>query len=68
MGKIIETTNTTEATEENIQRLDITDQLADSGKDILVVFCRQQKSCIGCYYNRRNGCVVRVPKDWPEGD
>lgn len=57
-----------EMPEKQADCLDITKQLADAGKNVLVAFCRQQEKCVGCYYNGRYGCIVRVPKDWPDGD
>ena len=52
---------------DNLEHLDITDQLSDSARNVLREYCLQRNGiCVGCHHNKRFGCDVGVPKNWPE--
>lgn len=57
-----------EITEEKLNGLDITDELAQSAANTLKAFCENQKECNGCYFgykDERIGCTINgVPEKW----
>lgn len=52
--------------EEPKKKLDITDSLAGSGRNVLMQFCKQKTECTGCCFNTRLGCACNVPRMWLE--
>lgn len=55
-------------TEENLEGLDITNELAASAANTLKAFCKNQKECNECYFGRKDeniGCTISgVPEHW----